>query len=86
MSEVRWERYPLVGQSQHARSWLRIQADLQRAPSTVEAYGRALEEYLVFCDERGVVITQAGREHVAAYVRHLAERPNPRGARVRVLD
>ncbi len=86
MSEVRWERYPLVGQSQHARSWLRIQADLQRAPSTVEAYGRALEEYLVFCEERGMVITQAGREHVAAYVRHLAQRPNPRGARVRVLD
>jgi site-specific recombinase XerD len=86
MSEVRWERYPQVGQSQHARSWLRIQADLQRAPSTVEAYGRALEEYLVFCDERGVVITQAGREHVTAYVRHLAQRPNPRGAGVRVLD
>src|SRR5712692_4721373 len=86
MTEVRWERYPLVSQSPHARAWLTIQANLQRAPNTIEAYGRALEEYLAFSERHLVVADGAGRDHMAAYVRDLAERPNPRGATVHVLD
>ncbi len=86
MGEVNWARYPLVSRSPHARSWLTMQADRQRAANTVAAYGRALEEYLVFSDERLVAADTAGQEHVTAYVRHLAERPNPRLARRRRLD
>ena len=86
MAEVRWERYPLVARSPHARAWLTIQAHLGRASNTVEAYGRALQDYLTFAERRGVVAEAAARAHVAAYVHDLASRPNPRGARVRVLD
>ena len=48
MTQVRWERYPLVAQSPHARSWLSMQGNLGLAQNTIEAYGRALEDYLAF--------------------------------------
>lgn len=86
MSEVRWERYPRVAQATHARAWLALQANLGRAANTVEAYGRALEDFLGFSARRDVDPAVAGREHVALYVRDLLTRPNPRGANVRVLD
>jgi len=86
MAEVRWERYPLVARSPHARAWLTIQAHLGRAPNTVEAYGRALQDYLAFTERSGVGAETAAREHIAAYVHDLVSRPNPRGANVRVLD
>ena len=86
MTEVRWERYPLVAQTPHARSWLAIQANLGLAPNTVEAYGRALQDFLAFSARRAVAAESATREHIAAYVGDLTSRPNRRGAAVRVLD
>ena len=86
MPEIQWSRYPLVASSPHARTWLTIRANLQLARNTIEAYGRALEEYLAFTQQHLVVADLADREHISRYVRHLAERPNPRGAAVRVLD
>jgi integrase/recombinase XerD len=86
MPEIQWSRYPLVAASPHARTWLTIRANLQLARNTIEAYGRALEEYLAFTQQHLVVADLADREHISRYVRHLAERPNPRGAAVRVLD
>ena len=65
---------------------LTIQANLGLAANTIEAYGRALEGYLGFSAHRGVDPDSATREHVAAYVRDLPTRPNPRGPNVRVLD
>lgn len=85
MPEIQWPRYPLVAASPHARTWLTIRANLQLARNTIEAYGRALEEYLTFTRQHLVVADLADREHISRYVRHLAERPNPRGAAVRVL-
>lgn len=86
MVDVRWERYPRVSRSGSARAWLTIQANLQRAPNTVDAYARALEEYLAFSEAHRVVAEQAGRDHVAAYVRDLAVRPNPRPGDRRTRD
>jgi integrase/recombinase XerD len=86
MAEIEWSRYPLVAASPHAQTWLTIRANLQLARNTIVAYGRALEEYLAFSQHHLVVADLAGREHISRYVRHLAERPNPRGASVRVLD
>lgn len=86
MDTIRWERYPLVSQAVHARTWLTIQANLGRAANTVAAYGRALEEYLAFSEARAAVADTAGKAHIAAYVRYLTERASPRGAAVRALD
>ena len=85
MADVRWERYPRVAGSGTARAWLTIQANLGLAANTVEAYGRALEDYLAFSADRSVVPETTGREHVATYVRDLASRPHPRGKNVVVL-
>lgn len=83
---ARWHHYPLVAQEQHARSWLVSQANLGRAPKTVEAYGRALQDFLTFAAENHVDPATAGREHIAAYVRHLLSRPRASRENVRVLD
>jgi integrase/recombinase XerD len=86
VTEVRWERYPLIHADLLARGWLQIQADLGLASNTIEAYGRALQDYLSFSSQLAVVPETAGRAHVVAYVRELTTRPSPRGASVRVLD
>ena len=85
MSEVRWECYPLVAASPHARSWLTI-VGVGLAPATVDAYGRALQDYLAFSDRRAAAPETASREHIAAYIEDLTTRPNPRGAAGRALD
>jgi site-specific recombinase XerD len=77
MGEVRWEAYPMVAQSETARTWLQIQAHLCLAPKTVEAYGRSLEDYLAFCVQQDIAPEAAQREHIAAYVHDLATRPHP---------
>ncbi|HEY6407166.1 MAG TPA: tyrosine-type recombinase/integrase [Ktedonobacteraceae bacterium] len=86
MTQVRWERYPLVAQSPHARSWLSMQGNLGLAQNTVDAYGRALEDYLAFSSCESFSPEEASREHIARYVHDLSSRPNPRGANIRVLD
>lgn len=86
MTDVRWERYPLVVACPFARNWLQIQADLGMARNTVEAYGRGLQDYLTFGTKAAVAPETAKRAHVAAYVRDLTARPSPRGASVRMLD
>lgn len=86
MTEVHWERYPFVAQMPHARSWLQIQGNLGLSSNTVEAYGRALNDYLSFCQRREITAEIATREHLSWYVHDLTSRPNPRGTNVRVLD
>lgn len=66
MKSIRWERYPRVTASEHARTWLKIQGELGLAANTLEAYGRALDDYLAFIAERTVVPEAANREHIAA--------------------
>jgi len=86
MTDVQWARYPFVAQMPHARSWLQVQANLGLASNTIDAYGRALEDYLGFCQRHEVNVEHATKEHVSWYVHDLTSRPNPRGARIRVLD
>ncbi|GCF11879.1 tyrosine-type recombinase/integrase [Dictyobacter arantiisoli] len=86
MNDVRWERYPRVSQTAFVRSWLQIQAHLGLAPNTIDAYGRALEDYLNFCHHHQVVAEAATKESVALYVHDLTSRPNPKGKKMRALD
>jgi integrase/recombinase XerD len=86
MTDIRWERYPLLALREQSRVWLQIQGNLGLASNTIEAYGRALETYLRFCQDHGIIPEMASREQLSWFVRDLTSRPNPRGKKVRVLD
>jgi site-specific recombinase XerD len=86
MSHIQWERYPTAASSPEVRTWLQIQCHLGLAQNTIEAYGRALEDFFVFSRREGFVPEEASREHIARYVHDLSSRPNPRGSKIRVLD
>jgi site-specific recombinase XerD len=85
MTEVRWDRYPTVASDARARTWLTILADLGRAPNTIDAYGRGLEEFLRFSHVVSFQTENATRAHVAAYVRELTDRPSQRVPQTRQL-
>jgi site-specific recombinase XerD len=85
-NDVRWEEYPSVAKATVARAWLTWQANRQLAKHTVETYGRSLEDFLRFLDREGARLEEATRAQVAAYVRDLLERPNPRQPKVVHLD
>ena len=82
MAEIRWQQYPLVAHNELAQTWLQRQAHLQLAPSTIDAYGRCLNDYLQFCIQHNISPGTVTREHVALYVHDLATRPNPKGANI----
>jgi integrase/recombinase XerD len=86
MTDVRWERYPLVGAHPLARGSLQLQADLGLATNTIAVYGRALQEYLSSSAHTAAASEAARRGHLAACVRGLTTRPRQRGARGRGLD
>ena len=79
---MRWELYPLVYEHDRAKAWLEMEELLRHAPKTIEAYGRSLNDYLLFCEREGTDPESAGRGQVALYVGDLASRPNPRGKNV----
>ena len=86
MAEIRWDRYPRASELDVARMWLVLQNNLGLAPNTIDAYGRALEEYIAFSAAKEVPVITAARDHIASYVRDLTTRPHRRGAKVVVVD
>ncbi|BCL84638.1 integrase [Ktedonobacteria bacterium brp13] len=86
MDEVRWELYPLVASLDRPRTWLQLQAHLQLAPKTIDAYGRALNDFLAFCEKSQIEPERLTREQVALYVHDLATRPNPKGANILSIE
>ena len=83
---IRWERYPLVAQDGLARRWLEIQVLLGLAPNTIDAYARALQDFLGFCERSGIQARDASREVVARYVGDLRQRPGLSGGNILHLD
>jgi integrase/recombinase XerD len=79
-------KWPVLGRHERAAEWLRIWADLGRAPRAIDAYARGLAEYLEVCERDGVDPVAAIRAQVAGFVRELASRPGRRGPDVVVLD
>jgi integrase/recombinase XerD len=86
MQEICWEFYPLVAQSERAHTWLEMQHHLQLAPTTIDAYGRCLNDYLTFCATCHTAPELITREQIALYVHDLASRPNPKGAHILTID
>jgi len=86
MADVQWEHYPHVAASETARAWLVLGSNLGLAANTLDAYGRALEEYITFSQGREVAVNSATKDHIAAYVRYLTSRPSRRALNVVALD
>jgi integrase/recombinase XerD len=86
MNDIRWDMYPLVAANAHGRHWLTVQSQLQLAPTTIDAYGRSLNDFLAFCQRSEVEPSTIAREHVALYVQDLAQRPNPKGAKLLSIE
>jgi site-specific recombinase XerD len=80
------EKWPVLGRHELASGWLRIWADLGRAPRTIDAYARGLAEYLDVCERENVDPATANRAHVAVFVRELTSRPSRRGPNVVSID
>lgn len=73
---LRWEHYPLIEQQHYGRAWMIIQNHLGLAENTLDAYGRALQDYFVFCQQHEIDSSTARRDHIALYVHDLRLRPN----------
>lgn len=82
MTAILWERYPQVATFPDARIWLTIQGDLGLASATLDAYGRALQDYLTFCLDHLIAPETATRAHIAAYVSDLLGRSHRQGPNV----
>jgi integrase/recombinase XerD len=80
------EKWPALGRHERAVEWLRVWADLGRAPRTIDAYARGLAEYLLVCEREGVDPVAVTRAQVAVFVRELRTRPSRRGSNVVALD
>lgn len=86
MIEIPWSKFPQVDGHQHAHRWLQFYANIGRAPNTIVAYGRAVDDHLRFLGEAGIDPLVAGLDVVAAWIGDMLSRPNPRGAVLVHLD
>ena len=86
MITVWWEHFPLVEQHEQARRWLQFTANLGRAPNTVDAYGRGLEDHLAFCVRVGADPATARADVVAAWIGDMHQRPNLRSGATGLAD
>lgn len=75
MTVLRWEHYPLVRQQPQTQAWLTLQSDLGLSTNTIEVYGRALQDFLAFCEKQPIDILTVRRDHIAHYIRELGQRP-----------
>lgn len=80
--DIEWYRYPSLAHDLHARRWLESEALLGLAANTIEAYGRGVEGFLVFCAHSGISPLTASRADIASYVGHLRRSPGPKGPNV----
>lgn len=58
----------MLARHKQAAEWLQLWPDLERAPGTIDAYARALTQYLAMCDRKSVDLVTANRADVAAGV------------------
>jgi integrase/recombinase XerD len=73
ISEIQWDRVPLVASQKDARAWLGFQACRGLALNTLDTYGRNLERYLRFLSKCDKQPHEIGQEIVGAYLRDLVK-------------
>ncbi|MEU3188399.1 site-specific integrase [Streptomyces sp. NPDC006923] len=86
MTQIEWVRYPHLATQDHARRWLQFTANLGRAPSTIDAYGRSVEDHLHYCVKQGEDPLTLKADVVAGWIGDLRTRPNPRSVKVIHFD
>ncbi len=64
MIEIPWDKFPLVDGHEHAHRWLQFYANIGRAPNTIIAYGRAVDD--IAHNLTRAAATLAGRPHHTA--------------------
>lgn len=62
---------PFLSADPSACRWVCLQEDLLRAPNTINAYARGVNDWLAFCHSVALTAAVAGRDTVALYVRSL---------------
>ncbi|WP_449507641.1 tyrosine-type recombinase/integrase [Enterobacter ludwigii] len=62
---------PFLTGDDSAYRWVHLQEDLLRAPNTVDAYARGINDWLAFCHSCGLTAVSAEHDTVAWYVRSL---------------
>ena len=77
MTLIKWSRFPLVAGDEYARRWLQFTANIGRAANTVDAYGRAVEDHLRFCQLAGAQPVTLRADVVAAWIADMDQRPLP---------
>jgi site-specific recombinase XerD len=73
MTTLRWAQFEHISNHPQASAWLQFQVNLGLADNTIEAYSRGLEHFLTFCERMAFPSCLAKREHIALYVRSLAD-------------
>src|SRR6266699_1365524 len=79
MDEIRWEFYPHAAAQEHAREWLLFLNKMQKAPKTIDAYARCLDDLIGFFEQANLPLIEASRGDIAAYLDDLHHRVNPKG-------
>ncbi|MDH3676638.1 MAG: tyrosine-type recombinase/integrase [Anaerolineae bacterium] len=75
MESIQWNRYQQVASIDWAGSWLTMQYNLGLASATIDAYGRALQDYLTYCVNQNIEPKTAKREDITRYVNYLMTQP-----------
>jgi integrase/recombinase XerD len=86
IDDIAWSRYPAVAKHAVAKRWLELQVLLGLATNTIDAYARALQDFLAYCGKTNIEPVQATRDQIAQYVGDLRRRPNPHGTKILNLD
>lgn len=81
MAPIPWGKFPTVAEHQQAHRWLQFTANIGRAPNTIDAYGRAVEDHLRFCAAEGTDPLVARADTVASWIRSMLDRPLRRPSR-----
>ncbi len=74
MDSIRWDYYPRVARTTHARDWLLLLAQLQKAPKTIDAYARGLDDLIDFFTRSNFPLIEAHHGHIATYLNDLHQR------------
>jgi hypothetical protein len=70
MTEIQWTLYPHVVGMEHAKAWVGIEKKLLRAPKTIDAYARGLNDFISVCKRLAVSVESATKGDIAARSDH----------------